>query len=948
MGPESGMEPQNKHHRHLVVCTGDRPSQRSEARGIKSILDETVRSIGAVKLSKQLQVLSCISYFCITPLGLCQRVHALTQVISPQSHELRTARLHHVLRSVETSFLTAVLGHAGGVFIFLALGHLGLGLGAYVILAGLDLGITARSRALRRGLGSKTNSNLQRTEAELAVMAVTRSILIAAILFLMMKTQGPAGAFFPLALLGIICSGYIFQLVLAPKTLLAACLPLLACLIIGAAQVLSYLPPVAVWVTVATMIGGFCWIAIYSFQTQSRTLNLIRQSREAQCALQTALADAQSVALVREQLEREVGIGFYEVDVATAATSWSSGVHRIYGLPETAPVPSIDQIAARIADGRGPALAKDYLRGVFKGMTVVQNYPVNTFDGRKRHIRTIAVPQHDASGAITRLSGALIDETDQARHVEAVEAVERRLRAALAVGASVLWEHDLVAGTSFSLGAVEHFLQTDNVNNDVLDLILARIEPDDLPLVMATVKESAKLREPRMIEHRMIVGGNDAGWVRTTLVGKFRTDGPGYALITALSTDITDEVHKRQVLAKALDDAQAGSRAKSSFLANMSHEIRTPLHGIIAVGEMLGRTELSAEQREMVSLVQSSGHALSAVVNDVLDLARVESGRLEIATQPVEIAAVIEASAGLFQARAVEKGIELSLEVQAGAGLVVESDPVRLGQIVSNLVSNAVKFTEKGSVSVKLVCDVAECTTGSIMPVKVSITDTGPGISPAHLTQLFNRFEQLDGSITREHGGSGLGLAIVQSLAELMGGAVTVESEVGMGSTFTLSLGLPLVSSGDVEHGVVEDTTYDTGPLRILAADDHPTNRQVLKLVLSQLDVDLTLCVNGQEAVDAYQAGSFDLVLMDLQMPVMDGLTALRQIREFERTAGRARIPAAAVTANAMEHHRIEAIEAGADIHISKPYTPDQLIEAIEQLLDVAAAGDAGQYQQAV
>jgi signal transduction histidine kinase/ActR/RegA family two-component response regulator len=454
------------------------------------------------------------------------------------------------------------------------------------------------------------------------------------------------------------------------------------------------------------------------------------------------------------------------------------------------------------------------------------------------------------------------------------------------------------------------------------------------PQVMASGK-------PVEIEHRIEIEGREQGWVRTRLLVTPGNGDRGMGVITALSTDITDEVARREALAGALNAAEAASRAKSSFLANMSHEIRTPLHGILAVADLLAQSDLDPRQREMTGLIQASGTALSAVVNDVLDLARVESGRLEINCQPVNLPSLVRSSVDLFQLKAAEKGIALCVDFSIDPDLVVSADPVRLSQVVTNLVSNAVKFTHVGGVTVTLDARPASDSHDGRLAVQIDVADTGTGIPEDQVASLFNRFEQLDGSITRLHGGSGLGLAIAQSLAGLMGGKITLTSRVGQGTTFTMVLELDcaaLETPAPVQGETSSSPAEDKALLRVLAADDHPTNREVLRLVLAPLGVDLTLCENGQEAVDAFKSASYDVVLMDLQMPVMDGLTAMRLIRAHEQETGQARTPMAAVTANAMEQHRIEALAAGADAHIAKPYTPDRLVGAVSELLDQAAA----------
>jgi signal transduction histidine kinase/CheY-like chemotaxis protein len=843
-------------------------------------------------------------------------------------------RMRHVLHSLRTSLATALIAHSGVGLLFAAVGHPLLGLLAFAASVAFDQLLTRRSVALLSVCGEAP----RRVMAELSVLVLTRSMLAAALLLGLMLGQGFGGSFYPIALLGVVCSVFVVQLGLAPRLVLLACAPMLATIVYVGFRVQNHLPPLGVWATIATVIMTCSWLAIYSWRAQSKTLRLIQDGRVTEQKLRDTLARIEAEATIREMLEREVGLGFYDADIKTARVRWSPGVFKAYGRKEVDEAPSISDVATQVAGGQGHALAREYLHGVLQGHTVVQHYPVIGDDGQQRHVRTIGVPIKDETGRVVRLYGAVVDETEQARMLQESQAVERRLKAALSVGLSVLWEFDLVQGQSFSLGATSHFVGSEQPDHAIYDAILSRLTPETQASVMEVVKTAARSRTRQVVEHQMAFANGQQGWVRTVIESRFRTDGPGLALITGFTTDITEEVVRREALASALDAAEAASHSKSSFLANMSHEIRTPLHGILAVADMLAHSDLDPRQTEMMGLIQASGNALSTVVNDVLDLARVESGRLEINWQPVDLVAVVSSASNLFHLKAVEKGITLQLDLSAANGVQVSADPVRLGQIVSNLVSNAVKFTRHGSVLVRVACEPAESGDGNRVQVAISVQDTGPGIPQDRLSSLFNRFEQLDGSITREHGGSGLGLSIAQGLAQHMGGVVDVDSIEGLGTTFTVRLELDRLQAPDLP--VAADSAAagaePDGTLRVLAADDHATNREVIRLILEPMGVELTLCVNGLEAVEAYKTKAYDLVLMDLQMPVMDGLTAVRAMRAHELANGLPPVPIAAVTANAMDHHRQEAEAAGANSHIAKPFSPQQLLDGISHLLELA------------
>jgi signal transduction histidine kinase/ActR/RegA family two-component response regulator len=413
----------------------------------------------------------------------------------------------------------------------------------------------------------------------------------------------------------------------------------------------------------------------------------------------------------------------------------------------------------------------------------------------------------------------------------------------------------------------------------------------------------------------------DDRWLR---VQDRRTAAGG---IVTVCNDITDLKRDARALAEARDAAEAANRAKSEFLANMSHEIRTPLNGVIGLAQALARTELTADQAEMLQLIQSSGHTLQTLLSDILDLARVESGRMEIASEPFDLTRAVQEAAQLYAASAAEKGLSFYVDIDAAAAVWVQGDVVRLKQVLTNLVSNAVKFTQQGFVSLT----ATRATSPAGEPIlRFTVEDTGVGFDTEARDRLFTRFEQADGTITRRFGGTGLGLAICRQLAGMMGGDLDCESEPDGGSAFILTL--PLVEAREPAAAIAPEAAApepDTRRIRVLLADDHPTNRRVVELILAQAAVDITSVENGAEAVAAYREDAYDLVLMDMQMPVMDGLTATREIRLHEAAQGLERTPLVMLTANALPDHVAAGVAAGADRHLAKPFNAAELLELV-------------------
>ncbi|MGA0608592.1 ATP-binding protein [Phenylobacterium sp. VNQ135] len=411
--------------------------------------------------------------------------------------------------------------------------------------------------------------------------------------------------------------------------------------------------------------------------------------------------------------------------------------------------------------------------------------------------------------------------------------------------------------------------------------------------------------------------------------------------IVGLRIDVTEMKRQAAALAEALEGAEAANAAKSAFLAMMSHEIRTPLNGVLGMARAMAADALSPVQRERLSVVHDCGEALLAILNDILDLSKVEAGKLELECIEFDLAAVAQGAYSAFTALANKKGLSFSLEIAGARGRYV-GDPTRVRQVLYNLISNAVKFTEAGGIR------VTGGYAGGVL--ELAVADTGPGIPEAARGRLFDRFDQLDSAMTRRFGGAGLGLAICRDLATAMGGAIEVESEVGRGSRFVVRLPLTRIGGEQAEPSLPGPQASPPAPLplRVLAAEDNAVNQLVLKTLLHQLGVEPTVVGDGRAAVEAWRGGGWDVILMDIQMPLMDGLEATEQIRAAEQAGDRPRTPIIALTANAMPHQVAAHLSAGMDGHVSKPIAVTDLVSALEAVLasrgdgswtDAAAAG---------
>ena len=420
-------------------------------------------------------------------------------------------------------------------------------------------------------------------------------------------------------------------------------------------------------------------------------------------------------------------------------------------------------------------------------------------------------------------------------------------------------------------------------------------------------------------------------------------------LVYGVARDVTERIALESEMKAARIEAEAANKAKSEFLANMSHEIRTPLNGVIGVAAALSQTELTTRQREMVDIIVTSGQTLERVVSDVLDFSKIEAGRLEFEIRPFDLRPEVDGLFDLFRGRAEEKGLGFETSYGQGAHGRFLGDVVRIKQVLGNLLSNAIKFTAEGRIAVRIELREAEGSTPAELVLEVE--DSGIGFDEDFARRLFQRFSQADGSITRRFGGAGLGLSICQALVEMMGGRIRASSEPGLGSRFEAAIPLvrhdvaePSVGgpAADPAETLRRDAAANAGGLRILMAEDHAINQRVVELILGPVGATLVKVENGEDAVRAFANDSFDLVLMDMQMPVMDGLKATRAIRDLEAgDPGRRRTPVVMLSANAMRQHAEEALAAGADFHLAKPVTGASLLEAVARALSLADEGPA-------
>jgi PAS domain S-box-containing protein len=577
-------------------------------------------------------------------------------------------------------------------------------------------------------------------------------------------------------------------------------------------------------------------------------------------------------------------------------------------------VEAVPSSAANIAPMCRRALAGEVVGG--------DHAPFRLANGELRYLAFQIGPWRLPSGAIGGVTIVSLDITALAREKRRLERAHKMLAEMQSISSVGAAELDIATGKAWFSDETYRIFGLDPATPpDPHRMVGMVADPEEY---FAAFKALARSGGALDIERQFTLDDGRQRWVRL----KFRREGePKVGRLIGAVQDVTDRKAIEAELRAAHAEAEAANAAKSAFLANMSHEIRTPLNGVIGLAGALGRQELSAEQAEMVRLIEGSGQTLERLLGDILDLSKVEAGQLELLQAPFDLRETVESAAHLLRVRAEEKGLRFAIAYAPGADGMFVGDAVRLKQIVANLASNAIKFTEHGSVSIGVA--IRDDT------LSIDVADTGIGFDAATGKRLFTRFEQADGSITRRYGGSGLGLAISRALAQAMGGDVGARSTEGVGSVFTLRL--PLVRAEGVAAAAEPAAPLELARrLDILVADDHAVNRKVVEMILAPLGAALTFAEDGAEAIAAFHAQRFDLVIMDMQMPNVDGLTATRALREIEAREGRARTPIAMLTANAMSDHRRDALDAGADLHIAKPVTPAKLLEGLEAALAAA------------
>ncbi|WP_148570758.1 PAS domain S-box protein [Nocardioides caldifontis] len=684
----------------------------------------------------------------------------------------------------------------------------------------------------------------------------------------------------------------------------------------------------------------------------------------------TTLADGNSLCIVRDVTEREVAQeevrrsearyrtileqiaeGYFEVDLEGCFTLVNDSLCRQLGTTR-------EQLLGRpffeFTDVVNERLIKDAFNEVR-----VSGHPRNGVvfwfrraDGCLRAASTSASVVLDEDGGPVGYRGVSRDVTDALRAERDLLRSEERHRLVASATKDVLWDADFTTGTTVWTGALREVV---GIDADSFELPRGwwqdRVHPDDIERVTRATEEAiwghAELYQD---EYRLL--REDGVYATIFARGHVVREDNGQAVrLVGSMMDVTDRVRREEELRHARQEADEANAAKSLFLANMSHEIRTPMNGVIGMVDLLLQTPLDRHQRSYAETVRQSGERLLVIINDILDLSKIEAGKLRLENRDFELATLVRSTVAAFEAEADRKGLRLTTVVDPAVCSAYHGDPERIGQVLTNLISNAVKFTDAGEVRLT----VGPADDGDAL--RFAVSDSGIGLTPEQVSRLFRPFTQADASTTKRFGGTGLGLAISHELVTLMGGTIGVESVYGEGSTFTADLPLPTaVGAGPAPAGVRKsrpavaavrpssavarpgpEGAGESGPL-VLLVEDNDVNQMVAQVMLDQLGYQVHVAADGVEALDALGRQRFAAVLMDVQMPNLDGYEATSRFRATEPEGERT--PIIAMTANALRGDRERALEAGMDDYLAKPVRLEDLADTLERWTATATEGD--------
>jgi signal transduction histidine kinase/GAF domain-containing protein/ActR/RegA family two-component response regulator len=619
------------------------------------------------------------------------------------------------------------------------------------------------------------------------------------------------------------------------------------------------------------------------------------------------------------------GIGSWEIDPEAGTLLWDSMTRRIHEVDDDY-VPDLVTAVEFYAPEARDTLQAAVNHGISNGEPWDLELPFVTAKGNPVWVRAVGRAVF-VDGKVSKLVGSFQDVTERRAREEEAKSLSSRLAIALDASNLGVWEYDVKTGRNTGDARMMALLGRSDSSPMTFAEWAAAIHPDDRDEIVAGTRIVMEVGQDFSHAYRIVRPDGSVRHVRSR--GIFRNRLDGSATVTGVTADVTEDVERAEELDHQRARAEIANQAKTQFLANMSHEIRTPLNGVLGMSQSLEMTSLSAQQARYVRTLQTSGEALLELAEDILDISKIESGTVQLASDPFEVLPVVESVIDMLQPAARKKSITLRCDPTAGLPERVLGEKKRLRQVLINIVGNAVKFTSEGSVTLQVESRPDN-------RIRFRVTDTGPGIAADQIERIFDRFAQVDTSQTREHGGSGLGLAICRDLVRLAGGEIGVTSRLGDGAEFWFELQLlPTEQTASAPVGQAPLADRPTGSARILVVDDVMTNRLVASALVENAGHEVRLAGNGLEAIEALDSDRFDAILMDIQMPVMSGDVAIQKIRGSGKAY--AGIPIYAVTADATKGAREHYLEIGATGYLSKPLDMKEISVAMDEVLRGAA-----------
>lgn len=707
------------------------------------------------------------------------------------------------------------------------------------------------------------------------------------------------------------------------------------------------------------------------------SLNLIKNSSGPPAGISGSFVDITRLKQVEEDLRNKTlelseakerldlaleatGMGTWDWDIFSNSMTWDDNLFRLVGVSREEFIQTRDsliELSSRVMPPEDKERMLEVIQEIIDGKTDSYKFEHDVIrpDGTIRHFMVRGRAHRDREGKLVRVVGTTMDTTDKKAAEDALRKSESDLMRAQNMAHLGNYSWDIRKGEILWSDELKTIWGYEPGNNFSLEELVSRIHPEDRARVLEALQNTLQGQYPFNSEYRIMKSDGSVRYFHDQ--GEISLDEKGTPIrIFGTTQDITDRKLMEEQLLNAKEVAETANRAKGDFLANVSHEIRTPMNAVMGMLELLLETDLMDEQREYLQLAHVSAESLLSTIDDVLDFSKIEQNKIELEQIGFDLKSLVSHIINLLFGKIGSNGLKLTFHIDENLPSTFVGDPVRLKQVLFNLLSNAIKFTKEGEIALSVEkyrlsdrdrvlsnYDADEETT-----LLFKVRDTGIGIPPEKIGKIFDAFTQVDASVTRKYGGTGLGLAISSQLVELMGGRIWVESDVGKGSTFYFTIRVKKGSSENYEQESrlpgnsiklqetreLDESKASSGKcLNILLAEDHPINQKLILSLLKKKGHNLNLVTNGKDVLDILSRKDFDAVLMDVQMPGMDGLEATRRIRDPSSDVRWHEIPIIALTARALKEDKEKCIEAGMNDYISKPLKKEKLFKVLDGIM---------------